>query len=150
MAIIETKYNLGQTVYHSYCVNEAYYEACPDCDGTGLWKIEGRDCTIECQTCNKHNYRWCNTPGKIKKYKYFPSTEKLTIGQIRATAGYKPEIQYMCKETGLGSGSLWNENTLTDDYDLAVRCSEILSEKKNAGENVEVSELYLQEGGVND
>lgn len=150
MAIIETKYNLGQTVYRGDCVRDAYYEACPDCDGTGLWKIEGRDCTTECQTCNRHNYSWCNTRGKIEKYKYFPSTDKLTIGQIRVQVDCNTEVTYMCEETGVGSGSLWKEGDLTENYDLAVRCSEILAEKKNAGESVEVSELYLQGGGVSD
>lgn len=146
MATLKTKYNLKQTVYNAYCTNQPYSVPCEDCDGTGYWKIANTEKTIGCHTCNKED-GWYNTPGKITKYKYFPGVQKLTIGQVRVTIGHQAEIRYMCKESGLGSGTLWSEKSLTDNYDLAVEASNILAEKKNAGEDVDVENLYVQMGG---
>lgn len=145
MAIIETKYNLGDVVYNAYYYHDSYFEKCHDCDGTGKWKVEGKDLQIECQTCNQH-YRQAQHTGKVRKFKYFPKVRKLTIGQIRAQVGHDPEIRYMCKETGLGSGTLWSESMLVKDKKMAEKCAEILAEKKNAGEEVELEDLLVEMG----
>lgn len=147
MSTIKTKYNLKQTVYNAYCVNEAYSVLCADCDGTGYWELANKDKKVGCHTCNKED-SWHSTPGKITKYKYFPRVQELTIGQVQATIGYSPKIYYMCKETGLGSGSLWKEKSLTDDYLKAVEAAKTLAEKKNAGETIEIEDLYVQMGGA--
>lgn len=146
MSTIKTKYNLKQVVYNAYCVNEAYYLQCEDCNGTGQWEVAGKDIKVGCQTCNKGDHYW-NTPGKTQYFKYFPRVQELTIGQIQATIGHKPEIRYMCKETGVGSGTLWNEKSLTDTKELAIEASKILAECKNNGETVEVEDLFVQMGG---
>lgn len=146
MSTIRTKYNLKQVVYNAYCENSAYYVKCEDCDGTGFWQVSGKDVKVGCQTCNKDQKYW-NTPGKIQCFKYFPRVQELTIGQVQATIGHKPEVRYMCKETGLGSGTLWNERSLTDSEDKAIKVSVILAEKKNAGETVELEDLFVQMGG---
>ena len=146
MSNIKTKYSLKQTVYNAYCANEAYYVKCNDCDGAGYWSVEGKDKKVGCHTCNKEDRYW-NTPGKIQMFKYFPRVQELTIGQVRATIGHDAEIRYMCKETGLGSGTLWNEKSLVDDKLKANEASKILAEKKNAGENIQIEDLYIQMGG---
>lgn len=140
MAIIETKYNLGDVVYHAGYYHDSYFEKCPDCDGTGEWKVEGKDLRIACKTCNE-GYWQKSTAGKVQKFKYFPNVRKLTIGQIRATIGYGSEVRYMCKETGVGSGTLWCESLLTKDKELAEKCANILAEKKNAGEEASLEDL---------
>lgn len=147
MATIKTKYNLKQVVYNAYCENSAYYVKCEDCDGTGFWQVSGKDVKVGCQTCNKEERYW-NTPGKIQQFKYFPRVQELTIGQIRATIGKDAEVRYMCKETGIGSGTLWNEKSLTDSEEVAIEASKILAERKNNGETVEVEDLFVQMGGV--
>jgi hypothetical protein len=144
MSTIKTKYNLKQVVYNAYCSHEAYYVTCTDCNGTGYWEVAGKDMKIGCHTCNKESY-W-NTPGKIEHYKYFPCVKRLTIGQVRATIGHSPEIQYMCKETGLGSGALWREDSLTDDEAVANEAAKVLADRRNAGEDIKVDDLYIQGG----
>lgn len=146
MSTIKTKYNLKQVVYKAYCENKAYHVKCEDCDGTGFWQVTGKDVKVGCQICNKDERYW-NTPGKIERHKYFPRVQKLTIGQIQATVGHYPQIRYMCKETGLGSGTLWHEKSLTDSEEIAIEASKILAERKNAGETVEVEDLFVQIGG---
>lgn len=141
MATIETKYNLGDVVYKASCHRDSYFEECPDCDGTGKWKVEGKDLQIECKTCNQHYW---GSAGKVQKYKYFPKVKKLTIGQIRVQVGHDPEVRYMCEETGLGSGSLWDESTLLSDYQLAEELSKILAEKNNAGVEVSLEDLLIE------
>lgn len=140
MAVIETKYNLGDVVYYAGYYHDSYFEKCPDCDGTGEWKVEGKDLRIKCKTCNESSWQEV-TAGKVRKFKFFPSVRKLTIGQIRATVGYDPEIKYMCKETGLGSGTLWSESMLVKDKKTAEEYAKILAEKKNAGEEASLGDL---------
>jgi hypothetical protein len=147
VSTIKTKYNLKQVVYNAYCVNEGYYVKCEDCNGTGHWDVTGKDIKVGCQTCNKGDHYW-NTPGKTQHYKYFPRVQELTIGQIQATVGYNANIRYMCKETGLGSGSLWAEDSLTDNEAFAREVAKELAGRKNDGEEVEVEDLYVQMGGV--
>ena len=146
MSTIKTKYSLKEVVYNAYCENHPYTEPCPDCDGYGYWALVNKDQKVGCHTCNKEA-RWHNTPGKITKYKYFPRVFELTIGQIQATIGHSPKIQYMCKETGIGSGTLWPQEQLTDNYDTAREAAKVLAERRNNGEDVQVEELYLQMGG---
>lgn len=147
MATIKTKYNLKQVVYNAYCENSPYYVKCEDCDGTGYWEVANKDKKIGCHTCNKEG-SWRNNPGKVTLYKYFPRVQELTIGQIRATIGKDAEVRYMCKETGIGSGTLWNEKSLTDNEEYAIEASKILAERKNNGETVEVEDLFVQMGGT--
>lgn len=140
MSTIKTKYNLKQTVYSAYCENNPYSEPCSDCEGTGYWQLANKDKKVGCHTCNKES-SWHNTPGKITKYKHFPRVLELTIGQVQATIGHGAQVRYMCKETGIGSGTLWPEKQLTDSYEIAKEAAKILSEAKNAGEELTVEKI---------
>lgn len=147
--IIETKYNLKDVVYSAYTTQEPYYEACPDCDGSGFWKIEGKDKTVRCETCNPH-YSYNGTVGKVTKYKYFPKIESLTVGQVRTEVDRKSKkVVYMCKETGIGSGTLWSEEYLFSTAEEARALSEILCETSNRDGKLMTLGNYLQ-GGNND
>lgn len=148
MATLKTKYNLKDEVFNPYCVNEKYYITCEDCQGTGKWELKDSTKTIGCQTCSKDD-NWYRTPGKVEQYKYFARVNTLTIGQITATIGYKKEIRYMCKETGLGSGSLWSEKDLVTTYEIAKQMADELAKRKNNGEkDIELDVLYVQCGGI--
>ena len=144
MSTINTKFNLKQVVYYSTCENKPYHIDCVDCSGTGFWQVSGKDVKVGCHTCNKDEAYW-RTPGKVEKYKHFPVVMRLTIGQVRAYIGYDAKVQYMCKETGIGSGSLWNEEELTENEVLAKKVAEILAERRNAGESIKASLLYSKE-----
>lgn len=111
MASLISKYDLGQTVYSAHISNEMEWHKCPDCDGSGYWDVVGKDKKVKCETCNPF---YSNNIGYISKPKKLYKIDVLTIGQIRCQIGYEPRVIYMCKETGIGSGTLWYEETLLE------------------------------------
>jgi hypothetical protein len=103
---------------------------CDECNGTGRLKIEGKALTIPCpERCRS---------GKFPVYNFAPLAEQVTIGQVRVSitdspgsdnhwgptystdgngfTNYSPiqkrEEEYMCIETGIGSGSLYKVEDL--------------------------------------
>lgn len=132
--IITSKYNIGDTVLTGHVESTSYWETCPECDGKGHHKVEGKDLTLKCGTCNK-GYQYEN-PGKVKNWKWTPVVETLTIGQVRGkvTKGEPDEIDYMCEETGVGSGAVWAENRLwkVEDRDILLETLSRLGEYKNS------------------
>lgn len=108
MAVITTKFNVGDTVYYADCATDRKLIQCPDCLGSAKWKAmlpTGEEETIECPSC-KNGYWSC---GKISEYAVRGEVRTLTIGQV----GYEPEgPKYMCRETGVGSGQVYREDQL--------------------------------------
>ena len=107
------KFKIGQKVYAVYCKHDTRQKPveCEVCNSTGHVKIEGRNEKFVCPACH----------GKIETehygYKYVISYRKATIGKIDIQEyapeyGYKSEIRYMLKETGVGSGTVWKEERL--------------------------------------
>lgn len=110
--IITSKYNIGDTVLAGHVESTSYWETCPECDGKGYHKVEGKDLTIRCKVCNTGE-SW-QSSGKILRRTWAPLILTLTIGQVRgkATVGKIDEIEYMCEETGIGNGKIWREEIL--------------------------------------
>jgi hypothetical protein len=119
----ESKYGPGETVYFIQRSYPRVYTTCQFCNGRG--QIEGANHTVrQCPECY----------GRGGEYSYKPQewqlSKVLTIGQIRieytpeSTEGisdifdnYKAQKEkytetYMCYETGIGSGSIYNEKDL--------------------------------------
>lgn len=142
MAILETKYNLGDIVFSPSTENTPYWEKCTSCDGTGSWKVEGRDIKVNCTKCGDA-YRKGN--GRIQKFTYQPRVDILTVGQIRIEHDLtQHKVQYMCEETGIGSGTLHYEKTLFQTKDEALVVAQGMANKSNeTGWHVYVSD-YLQ------
>lgn len=47
----------------------------------------------------------------------------ITIGQVRVSVGYDDDERYMCAETGLGSGTLWEaKNLFTSEREAIAEC----------------------------
>lgn len=123
---ITTKFSNGDRVWRAYTNWQPVGERdCEECKGTGRLKIEGKSLTIPCpERCRS---------GKFPIYNFAPLAKQLTIGQVRiaitdspgtsnhwgsvtsydgeGNTNYSPiqkrEEQYMCVETGIGSGSLY-------------------------------------------
>lgn len=138
--IISTIYSLGDRVVAGCSVSTSYWIPCPECDGTGYHKVEGKDLRLRCTTCNSQG-NWNATPGQVVEYKWAPHIEHLTISQVRAEVSKKKtDHRYMCEETGIGSGTVWAEGRLWPVADLPVlkerlekRCEDLNSGKASSG-----------------
>ena len=111
--MIEHKFNFGDKVFHGSCSWNTTWEQCPDCLGSGIWHVilpNKEEFDVPCGTCCDV---WSTNRGKIPKEGYTAKVTRLTIGSIRAdTYDKEGPIKYMCRETGIGSGSLWKESDM--------------------------------------
>ena len=122
---IETKYNFGDKVWEISPEPKQIWLTCSFCNGLG--EITGKDNkTRSCPECYDRKGRY------ISKNIGWRIREELTIGEVEVTivgedpvgtpgheqfSNYGPqkakyEEVYMCKETGIGSGSLHDVSTL--------------------------------------
>ncbi len=113
MATITTKFSIGDTVYHAWTTTERKRHPCPDCLGARVWPAKspaGREYQFDCPRCSTS---YVSDRDLSLDYSVFaPSVNSLTIGQVRAQAGSDEQTQYMCRETGIGSGTLYYEKDL--------------------------------------
>lgn len=125
------KYSIGDTVYLPTTETTVEPVPCPDCLGTKKWKVvtpAGTEMEAECQRCTGYG-RIADLPKPERRVEK-AGTRRLTIGQI--TASTRPDyngsdrVRYMCNETGIGSGSVYNESNLypTEEEALAAAFEE--------------------------
>ena len=121
MAIIETKFSVGDKVYHPFTQHDHEEFTCPDCDGTKVIHVEfagGRREEIDCVTCRD---LWGHSSGKLKK----PSLSVVVVCYTIGSVGIDERgPRYMCNETGVGSGSVYYEDTIFLTEKEAVEASE--------------------------
>lgn len=125
----EMKYKIGDIVYKSGTTYSTETIQCPDCLGTKEWIItfaDGESIVIECQTCKRGVY---HASGYVSFNQWKPHVEVLTIGKIydwTEANGFR----YMCEETGIGSGSIYNESDLFSDRESAEIDAKIKHEEQ--------------------
>lgn len=114
------KYQIGQRVFRATETSAVEALPCPDCLGTKKWKVTtpgGTELEAPCLRCGQgHSLR--NVPSL--EYRVCRAlVTPLTIGsiQIDTNAGARgwgcdDLVKYMCTETGVGSGSVYNERDL--------------------------------------
>ncbi len=138
---IETKYSIGDVVYHGRNRTVPVRTTCPDCNGTKLWTItkpSGETVETACPTCET---LYCST-GYIERRERTPFVETLTIGSVRFdshdSGADREPASYMCRETGVGSGSIWYESQLRatrEEAEIDAVASIAISEKQVADFN---------------
>ncbi len=122
---IQTKYNFGDRVWKINTQPKQTWETCSFCNGIG--SIVGQDASSRiCPECYGENGKYIFTNEGYRV------TDQLTIGKVKVsitakdsvgmlehegfwnygTQKAKYEETYMCKETGIGSGSLHDVSTL--------------------------------------
>jgi hypothetical protein len=115
------KYKIGDTVFFPSYTSTVEQLPCPDCLGSRQWPVTtpaGQEIVLECPRC-------CGYSAALPRLtKYVPLVTQLTIGQINATTyrkGYDSAngVEYMCSETGTGSGSVYQELQLFTDKERA-------------------------------
>lgn len=133
--IIETAFSLDDQVYKIWRIREKYYETCAFCGGTN--EIVGADGSKkscpECRFSEHHGYK-----GKKIEYRdlAWKVTGTVTVGQVRIQVDKKEtEESYMCRETGIGSGTIHYKDTLYKTREEAqAECDKRNEEDKIKGE----------------
>lgn len=135
MATLETKYGVGDVVWHASTIMTRKQHSCPDCLGTKKWKAQspaGGEFEFTCPRCSS-SYQH-DRELSLSYSEYAPIAGKLTIGSIQvntAPGSYDHGNRYMCVETGVGSGSVYNEDRLFATEGEALRKAQALANEQN-------------------
>lgn len=136
VAMIETKYGIGDLVYHAGTATEAKRHPCPDCNDTRKWSAispAGNEYTFGCPRCaasyTSHNNLSLSYTATV------PCVSRRTIGSIQYNSApgiYDHGARYMCVETGVGSGSVYSEADLFTTHDEAMAAATAKAATANA------------------
>ncbi len=127
---VDCKYAIGMKVWLGRALmdGEENYP-CPDCKGQKVWTWKspaGDEGTTECPRCHGR--------GTLGQHNFSPDVRQLTVGSIRTDSAIQGErrIEYMCVETGIGSGSVYWENDLYASEETARTCAslDVLAQNK--------------------
>ena len=131
------KFAIGDVVYWPTTETTREPAPCPDCLGTRRWKVTtpaGTEMEAECQRCTGYS-RIADLP-KPERLVSKPSVRRLTVGKITATThasyGNRDCVEYMCSETGIGSGSIYQESQLFATEDEAMVSATAEADKRTA------------------
>lgn len=135
MATLTTKYSVGDTVYWAGTVSTRKQHPCPDCKGARKWKAvspAGSEYEFSCPRCSaQYN---SDRDLTLDYSAYVPLVNKLTVGSIQvntAPGSYDTGNRYMCLETGVGSGSVYDEDRLFETDDEAMQAAQGLADGQN-------------------
>lgn len=117
--IISHRYEVGDAVFFAGYTHHVRILQCPDCLGSQKWKVVtpvGDELEFSCPRCTGWQH-----DGRPLLAEYIPAIRPLTIGSVRIdTADEKTPITYMCRETGVGSGSVYEEGDLFESEAAAT------------------------------
>lgn len=133
MATLTTKFSMGDVVWNASTTTGTFQHKCPDCDGARKWEARspaGGVFAIPCPRCSVQYHG--NDEMRLNYTKFVAHAEQRTIGQIRAISGPEPGVEYMCRETGIGSGNIYHERYLFETKEAALACAEAMAAAKNA------------------
>lgn len=145
MAVIETKFGIGDRVWVAGRTAEKRQHPCPDCLGSRKWEARspaGGVFEVACPRCGG-GYQ-SNRSLSLDYHAYVPTAQQMTIGQVRAFAGTDDETEYMCRETGIGSGSLWRESVMFSSKDEAIAAAQAECDRLNADADHWVAKQYSE------
>ena len=108
---IKTKHSIGDVVYRSGTRNTQKQHPCPDCMGSKQWVAispAGSEYTFACPRCQGGYIS--NQVASLRYLEHIADVSELTIGSVRTDSN--TGITYMCEETGVGSGTVYDEESL--------------------------------------
>ncbi len=133
MTTITTKFSVGDTVYRAWTITTQKQHPCPDCLDTRKWLAKspaGQEFGFACPRCGPGYKSDCDL--SLSYTAHEPTVEKLTIGSVRLDTNNKENpVDYMCVETGVGSGSIHREEYLHPSKDAAQEHSQLLAVERN-------------------
>lgn len=143
MAVIETKFGMGDVVWHATTTVEHKKHPCPDCLGSRKWEAKspaGGTFSFDCPRC-ANNYM-NNQALSLGYSEHTPAVSRLTIGLVRTFDGYDGGHRYMAHETGIGSGALYDEDRLFATEEEAKQHAQALADAANADPNGWVAQQF--------
>ena len=144
------KFRIGQQVFHPSTYGATGQYPCPDCLGSGKWKVTtpaGSEMATGCQRCG--SYSSSDIPS-LKYRTWKGSVQSLTIGsvQINTAAGeshwQRDPVQYMCRETGIGSGTIYDERKLFETEEEAQQIANAQAAEANSKESATPKRLEME------
>ena len=138
MALLETKYSVGDTVWYAHTVSTVKQHPCPDCLDSRKWEAKspaGGEFKFACPRCSA-GYSGENDLS-LKYTCFVAAVQRLTVGSVRVDTAstHWPERHrantYMCNETGVGSGNVYDEESLFLTGDEAMQCAEAKASVQN-------------------
>lgn len=161
MATIETKYGIGDVVFHATTETAKMRRDCPDCLGSKKWAVTspaGGQYSIACPRCATSYMS--DRDLSLEYAQFTASARKLTIGSIRHDThnhGDGAKTEYMCSETGIGNGSIYREDDLfaTEAEARAVAAIKAAERNKDTdwiaklyNKTLEISDYQLDAAGI--
>jgi hypothetical protein len=159
MTAIETKFSIGDVVYYASTTTTQKQHPCPDCKGERKWKAispAGGEYSFNCPRCSS-SYR-ANDELSLAYAASVPLVQKLTIGSVKYDShpgsGRSP-AQYMCRETGVGGGTIYDEARLFATEEGAQRAAEAMAAHqdqttgwivKQYNKSLSISDYQLENG----
>lgn len=129
----ESKFSIGDKVFYPKINRVVKQIPCPDCLGEKVWTVTspaGSTYQFACPRCSDGYNKFSN--GELEYPEYEMEIQQLTIGKIYYEATkYGNRLRYMCEETGVGSGTLYDEDDLSLDRDYAEKQGKINCKIKN-------------------
>lgn len=161
--IIQTKYSIGDKVWHANTTTERRQHPCPDCKGEKKWKAlspAGEEYDFACPRCNT-NYS-AHSELSLTYSAYTHTVRELTIGSVQHNShpgSYDHGNRYMCVETGVGGGSVYDEAKLFPTKEEAEIAAALMAAEQNKtvdwvvkqyNASLEVSDYQLSNAAMND
>jgi len=143
MAVIETKFGIGDRVWFASITTEKRSHDCPDCLGSREWEATspaGATFKFNCPRCTAH-YQG-NSDLNLTYSWWVPAARQLTVGQVRGYHGPDGKNEYMCHETGIGSGSVYGEDLLFATEEEALAAAQAKANVNNADKSGWVAKQY--------
>lgn len=116
---LNPKFSIGDKVFFVSTTTTTGRHDCPDCGGSKVWEAKspaGQTIEMDCPRCTRRHY---DAGLSLDYTKSVPWVRELTIGSVRIDTAAEKPISYMCQETGVGSGSVYYEESLFSDRDYA-------------------------------
>ena len=133
MTAFETKYSIGDVVWLAWTERTRKQHPCPDCLGSRKWTATspaGASFDVPCPRCGS-GYR-SNHDMSLDYWTADARARRLTVGSVRVDTNSADSNEYMCKETGIGSGAIHRESSLFPTEAEAQSAAEIMAAHRNA------------------
>jgi hypothetical protein len=141
MTTITTLYSVGEVVWHANTTQTTATHDCPDCLGSGSWSATspaGAEFSVACPRCS--GVHQSNRALSLSYATLVGTATRLTIGSVRFDSA-EVGARYMCKETGVGSGRVYDESDLFSTQEDAQGAADAKA-IKNAAEITWIAEQY--------
>lgn len=147
--MIQPKFEKGQTVFSASVGWSERKIQCPDCLGQKEWTVScpsGEVFKHPCRTCT---YGW-QTTGLVSEWGDHARIVERTIGSIRIDTGdVERPVSYMCVETGVGTGSIYDEaHVFAERSEAEAWCASELERVKGLRMNEELEKRNQRKNDV--